>query len=106
MKFSVAYFLFLSLIIISCATVEMPSGGPIDKTPPQLIAATPSDSTINFNSKEIIFVFDEFIKSVTKNKVVVNPYLPNNMYDISTQGKKVILGINDQDIPIFKTITL
>ncbi|HOU82532.1 MAG TPA: Ig-like domain-containing protein [Bacteroidales bacterium] len=95
MKFSVAYFLFLSLIIISCATVEMPSGGPIDKTPPHLIAATPSDSTMNFNSKEIIFVFDEFIKSVTKNKVVVNPYLPNNMYDISTQGKKVILSFND-----------
>ena len=43
---------------------------------------------MNFNSKEIIFVFDEFIKSVTKNKVVVNPYLPNNMYDISP-GKKL-----------------
>lgn len=95
MKFSLAYFFLLSLIIISCATVEMPSGGPIDKTPPQLISATPSDSTINFNSKEIIFVFDEFIKSVTKNKVVVNPYLPSNMYDISTQGKKVILSFND-----------
>ena len=89
MKFPIVYIFLLSLIIISCATVQMPSGGPIDKTPPQLLSATPSDSTINFNSKEIIFVFDEFIKSVTKNKVVVNPYLPSNMYDISTQGKKL-----------------
>jgi hypothetical protein len=95
MKLTFVFIILSCLIITSCATVEMPSGGPIDRTPPKLISVFPEDSSINFKSKEIIFVFDEFIKSVAKNKVIVNPYLPPSSYEINTQGKKIILSFND-----------
>jgi hypothetical protein len=78
----------LSFLLICCATVEMPSGGPIDKTPPKLITVTPRDSSIHFSYDKIIFIFDEFIKPVTKNKVNINPYLSLDKYEIATQGKK------------------
>lgn len=95
MKLTFVFIILSCLIITSCATVEMPSGGPIDRTPPKLISVSPEDSSINFNSNDITFVFDEFIKSVSKNKVVVNPYLPTSSYEINTQGKKIILSFND-----------
>lgn len=85
----------LSFLLICCATVEMPSGGPIDKTPPKLITVTPRDSSIHFSYDKIIFIFDEFIKPVTKNKVNINPYLSLDKYEIATQGKKVIITFDD-----------
>src|SRR3712207_7225010 len=40
---------------------DLPSGGPRDSAPPQLLSAVPRDSTLNFRGDRIVFNFDEYI---------------------------------------------
>ena len=44
-----------------CANIIPPMGGPRDSLPPQLLKATPGDSTRNFSGNKITFTFDEFV---------------------------------------------
>ena len=52
-----------------CASIVPPEGGPRDTIPPQLVKASPQDSTLNFNAKEIVLTFDELVdlKDITNN---------------------------------------
>lgn len=52
-------FLFL---ISGCATVQQPTGGPKDETPPKVLSIVPENLTRNFDKKEIQITFDEFVK--------------------------------------------
>lgn len=54
--------LFLTSLLLGCATMRTPEGGPRDKTPPKLLKAEPKDLTTNFNAKKIVLEFDEYIK--------------------------------------------
>jgi hypothetical protein len=52
----------LFLLISSCATVQQPTGGPKDETPPKILSIVPENLTRNFDKREITIEFDEFIK--------------------------------------------
>ncbi len=54
----------LKIIVLSlsgCATIVPPQGGARDSIPPQLMKASPVDSTRNFTGNKIVFTFDEYI---------------------------------------------
>ncbi|HMC85565.1 MAG TPA: Ig-like domain-containing protein [Chitinophagaceae bacterium] len=62
--------LFLAFVFIvfitatigaGCANPIAPSGGPKDTLAPVMVDADPLDSTLNFNSKKIVFAFDEYV---------------------------------------------
>ncbi len=55
-----------------CANIIPPQGGPRDSIPPQLVKATPGDSTRNFTGNKITFTFDEFvdIQGISENMMV------------------------------------
>lgn len=56
-------FLFLiSLTFYHCANMQTPTGGPKDTIPPVLLGEVPENLTRNFDAKEIVLTFDEFIK--------------------------------------------
>ncbi len=64
-KIFLAFFLlnFYALILFSgCASVQQPSGGPKDVTPPKVSKETPKNLTRNFAEKKIEIQFDEFVK--------------------------------------------
>lgn len=54
---------FLLLVLIACAKIGSPLGGPVDEDPPVVIKTTPLDSSVNYSPKKNIEItFDEFIQ--------------------------------------------
>ncbi len=51
--------LLLWSMSLSCATPVPPTGGPVDTTPPQLIASEPPEGTVNFDGNSLTFTFSE-----------------------------------------------
>jgi uncharacterized protein (DUF2141 family) len=56
------FLLMVVFMIIGCASIQKPMGGPRDLTPPKLLKATPENMTRNFSAKKISLEFDEFFK--------------------------------------------
>jgi uncharacterized protein (DUF2141 family) len=73
----------------------MPSGGPRDEEPPKIIAEKPENGSVNFQGKIIKITFDEYVtlNNPTEN-VIFSPPL-NHRVDYSTQGKSMIVKMND-----------
>jgi len=95
------YFYALVILFLSaaCATVEKPNGGPADRTAPQMAAAVPADSSVNFGSNRIILEFDEYVKLNNPNsQVIINPF-PKEKPEFSVQGKKVKIELKDSLLP-------
>lgn len=74
-------FIFLTLIGLAlwqCAKRGNPTGGPEDKTPPELLRTEPENFSTNFKAKKIRLYFDEFIKlEDVQNQLIVSPPLKN-----------------------------
>jgi len=67
------------LLLISCAQIVTPTGGPKDETPPKVKAEYPPNESVNFNRKSFVIAFDEFIQIQTPNeKVIISPPLRKN----------------------------
>jgi len=98
--------LIFFLILAACANVTMPTGGPRDKTPPEVISSNPKNNQLNFSDKTIELIFSEDIKlkdpkeeilmvpspgkktlfTARKNKLIIEPELelqPNTTYSIN-----------------------
>ena len=84
-----------SMVILSCATVVKPNGGPKDSTAPALEIAYPADSTVNFTESKIILEFNEFVKlNNCRAQLLMNPIIVEDV-EISARGKKVIIKLPD-----------
>jgi len=94
------------LLLAGCANVAMPTGGPRDETPPELVSSNPSNNERNFTGKTIELTFNEDIKlkdakeeiliipsvgkktlfTAKKRKLIIQPELdwqPNTTYSIN-----------------------
>ncbi|PWG82634.1 Ig-like domain-containing protein [Pararcticibacter amylolyticus] len=58
----------LVLLVIGCASIQQPTGGPRDKEPPKVMKESPKNFTLNFKSKEINIEFDEYFKINNESK--------------------------------------
>ena len=86
-------------IAYSCATPSSPTGGPPDEEPPEILRTEPETGTVNFDDKEIIFHFSEFVDrgSLTK-ALVIEPQL-GLVYDVDWGRKSVAIEFeNANDI--------
>lgn len=74
-------YIFLTLIGLAlwqCAKRGNPTGGPEDKTPPELLRTEPENFTTDFKAKKIRLYFDEYIKlEDVQNQLIVSPPLKN-----------------------------
>lgn len=60
----------LSLLLLSCASLTAPNGGPDDKTGPEVLVSTPASKATNINTNtRISFTFSEWI-STKKTKCI------------------------------------
>lgn len=57
-----AFIALISLSLPRCANIARPTGGPKDSIPPKILSEVPPNFSTNFNSKQIIIQFDEYIK--------------------------------------------
>ncbi|MGN0229392.1 MAG: Ig-like domain-containing domain [Muribaculaceae bacterium] len=97
-----AYFIISTLIasvLVSCANIGRPSGGPRDETPPVYVSSNPNPDQLNFNGSKITINFNEYIQLKDQNtKVVVSP-AQKNMPIIRASGKSVSVELRDTLLP-------
>jgi len=71
--------LILILVIYGCARISAPKGGPVDETPPILLASEPDSAQINYKGNTITLQFDEWIKSNNvESNLIITPNIEGN----------------------------
>lgn len=87
--------MLLAIIIVSCARMNTPDGGPYDETAPILVRSQPEIGALGNKAKRIVLEFDEFVKlEKASEKVVISP--PQiEMPEIKAEGKRVIVELFD-----------
>ena len=85
---------FLSMLL-SCANVVTPSGGPKDTKSPVVLEASPANNSTNFKGKSIHLTFDEFVTlNNPSNIVLISPPM-NKKPTYRTSGKTVIIRFEE-----------
>lgn len=93
---SYAGLVFLFFVLVKCANVEPPSGGPKDVKAPEVMFTNPQNHSTNFSGKTIKIVFNEPIRlSQLKQNLIINPYYDKK--DINLQTRKNELTITFQE---------
>jgi hypothetical protein len=103
------YFLFLFGVIIAgiigCATPIAPTGGPSDKTGPEVEYTIPETGATNFNGRTFTFQFDEFVnRASVASAITVEPDLGIE-YDLDWRRKQLIIEF-EEDFPDSTTVIL
>ena len=70
----------LAFLALSCAGQVQPSGGPLDKTPPEIIATTPAPGTLSFTGNRFSL---EFSKYVDRRSVEESIFFSPNVGDLT-----------------------
>ena len=82
-------------LLVSCAAVQSPPGGPKDETPPELVETIPGDGTINFKGGRVELVFSEFVDANSVQKAIhILPTLPEAP-TLIYKGRKVFVEFPD-----------
>ncbi|MCL5990849.1 MAG: Ig-like domain-containing protein [Bacteroidetes bacterium] len=90
-------FIILIFIISGCANPQPPSGGPPDKTPPEIISYEPANGTLNFKGNSITI---EFNKYMNKNEVNDNVFIsPNVLFNLDWSGKELEIKLREELSP-------
>lgn len=89
----------LVLLLMSCARIGSPDGGPFDETPPKILRTSPQYGASKANDTKIVIEFDEIVKIENpQEKVVVSP--PQiEQPEIEAVGKKITVTLNDTLVP-------
>ena len=96
--------IILLLVVVSCAKVMSPSGGPKDFDPPKVILESPKCKTINFIDNKVKIYFDEYVKLKNQQEeLIIVPSLKNKP-KVTVKGKKIIIKFMDT-LPKNRTIS-
>jgi hypothetical protein len=74
-KITSAVALFI-LLITGCAQPGVPSGGPVDKSPPEVVKSIPINESVNFTGSSVQVTFDEYVLlNDINNQLIISPPL-------------------------------
>lgn len=91
--------LVLVLIMVGCATIGTPEGGPKDTTPPYVTKVNPPEGALNFRGKRITLTLNKNVQLQDAfNRIVVSPS-QIQAPTISSNGRHVTLTLNDTLLP-------
>lgn len=79
----------IMLLVMSCAKISSPSGGPRDTDPPVILKSQPENGTVFFTGKSFTITFDEYVilDKITE-KFMVSPPLSEKP-DVRLRGKSL-----------------
>src|SRR6476620_3497823 len=87
----------LFILTTGCANIIPPTGGPRDSLPPVLLSVNPRDSALNFNSKKIVFQFNEYVQlnNIQQQLIVspspkINPIIENKLKTVTVTLKDTL----------------
>jgi hypothetical protein len=93
------------LLIGSCATPVPPTGGPPDRTGPEIEQTRPANETVNFDGREFRITFSEFVnRSSFLNALEIEPDLAIG-YDVRWRRKTAIVEF-ERDLPENTTVII
>jgi hypothetical protein len=76
------------LMLVSCAQIVSPTGGPKDETPPKVKGEYPPNGSVNFTARSFTVDFDEFfvIQSPNENVIISPPLRKNPTFTIKRKS--------------------
>ncbi len=88
--------IILLLIIYACANQLPPSGGPVDREPPEIVKIYPEDGTLNFNDEYFEFTFSEYVdKRSFMDAFFISPKIDSKLnYDWSGKSVRIYFDKN------------
>ena len=82
-------------VLPSCANMLAPEGGRRDSLPPELLKATPADSSKQFHSDRVILNFDEFVQlDNIRQNLIISP-LPEHEPTVDSKLRTVTVKFKD-----------
>lgn len=85
----------VALLLVGCANVVTPSGGPKDVTPPVVLESSPANNSTDFKGRTIHLTFDEFITlNNPSNNVLISPPMDKKP-TYRTSGKTLIIKFEE-----------
>lgn len=89
--------------LYGCATPVAPTGGPSDRTPPEIIGTTPDVGTTNFNGNEVRVEFSKFPdRASVRSSVTIEPNL-DIQFEVGFSGQTAIIEF-EEELPENTTI--
>ncbi len=86
-------YIYVFITFIGCANVLPPSGGERDTTPPVFIKSSPENFAVNFDSKNIVLYFDEYINLKNKDNIIITPNC-HPKPEITRKNKSVVIKLS------------
>ena len=83
------------LILVSCAAIMPPPGGPKDETPPELVKVTPSDGTTYFEGGKVELLFSEYLDESSFERAITILPLLSQKPEIIFKGNRLIIYFPD-----------
>ncbi len=78
-----------AMLLASCATPQMPSGGPTDSTPPEIVESIPAPDSVNVSGRTIRITFSEYVDEASFSRALeITPDSPGSP-EISWSGRTV-----------------
>lgn len=88
-------FLAVAFLLVRCANVVTPTGGPKDERPPVVLEASPKNYSTNFKGRSIHLTFDEFFTlNNPSNNVLISPPM-NKKPTYRPSGKTLIIRFEE-----------
>lgn len=85
----------VSVLLVACASIGSPEGGPRDYTPPQVAKTSPAPGTVNFKGNKVEITFDEIVNLKDQQKKVIISPAPRTQPLIRAVGKKITVEFRD-----------
>ena len=83
------------LLLLGCATVDVPPGGDIDTVPPQLISSYPDSAETLVSPSYVKLEFNEYIVlNNLKSNLIISPPLRKG-FDVKQKGKSLTIELNE-----------
>lgn len=87
--------ILISLLYTACASLQTPTGGPRDITPPKVLNEVPKNLSKNFKGKTIEITFDEYFKLTNEyTEIAISP-APEIAPTFKTKQKTLIINFKD-----------
>lgn len=82
-------------ILVACASIGRPEGGPRDENPPVFVRSNPMPGQLNVSTQKLVFEFDENVQlEDPMSKVIVSPAQYTTPL-ISANGRRVTVELRD-----------
>ena len=83
------------LLLVSCAAIMPPPGGPKDETPPELVKVTPTDGTTYFEGGKVELLFSEYLDESSFERAITVLPLLSQKPEIIFKGNRLIIYFPD-----------